>query len=95
MSLRKTLSSILSYINCSHIILRPRSFYPDTAKEIAVRGKRESRTHHATMDEVLRAFAPPWKSFVAQKSWASWLLQLSPAFSPRKHKLNELENVLQ
>jgi uncharacterized protein YecE (DUF72 family) len=49
----------------------------------------------ATMDEVLRAFAPSLEVLRRAEKLGVLLLQLSPAFSPRKHKLNELENVLQ
>src|SRR5437588_9723490 len=49
----------------------------------------------ATMDEVLRAFAPSLEILRRAEKLGVLLLQLSPAFSPRKHKLNELENVLQ
>ena len=48
-----------------------------------------------TMDEVLRAFAPSLEILQRAKKLGVLLLQLSPAFSPRKHELNELENVLQ
>src|SRR5207237_7871212 len=48
-----------------------------------------------TMDEVLRAFAPSLEILRRAKKLGVLLLQLSPAFSPRKHELNELENVLQ
>src|SRR5438874_3407002 len=49
----------------------------------------------ATMDEVLRAFAPSLEILRRAERLGVLLLQLSPAFSPRKHKLNELEKVLQ
>src|SRR5207253_1091913 len=49
----------------------------------------------ATMDEVLRAFAPSLEILRRAEKLGVLLLQLSPAFSPRKHKLNELEKVLQ
>ena len=47
-----------------------------------------------TMDEVLRAFAPSLEVLRRAGKLGVLLLQLSPAFSPRKHDLNELENVL-
>ena len=49
----------------------------------------------ATMDEMLRAFAPSLEVLRRGEKLGVLLLQLSPAFSPRKHELNELENVLQ
>src|SRR5213078_4522772 len=48
----------------------------------------------ATMDEMLRAFAPSLEVLRRGEKLGVLLLQLSPAFSPRKHELNELENVL-
>ncbi len=48
-----------------------------------------------TMDAVLRAFAPSLEVFRRAGKLGVLLLQLSPAFSPRKHELNELENLLQ
>jgi uncharacterized protein YecE (DUF72 family) len=49
----------------------------------------------ATMDEVVRAFAPSLEVLRRAEKLGVLLLQLSPAFSPRKHDLNELENVMQ
>src|SRR5207249_1940001 len=48
-----------------------------------------------TMDAILRAFAPSLDVLRRAGKLGVLLLQLSPAFSPRKHELNELENVLQ
>jgi uncharacterized protein YecE (DUF72 family) len=48
-----------------------------------------------TMGEVLQAFAPSLEVLRRAGKLGVLLLQLSPAFSPRKHELNELENVLQ
>src|SRR5204862_1074354 len=48
----------------------------------------------ATMDEMLQAFAPSLEVLRRAEKLGVLLLQLSPAFSPRKHELNELENVL-
>jgi uncharacterized protein YecE (DUF72 family) len=47
-----------------------------------------------TMDEVLRAFMPSFEILRGAGRLGVLLLQLSPAFSPRKHELSELENVL-
>jgi uncharacterized protein YecE (DUF72 family) len=47
------------------------------------------------MDELLRAFAPALEVFRVAGKLGVLLLQLSPAFSPRKHDLKELETVLQ
>ena len=66
---------------------------PAAAKEIAdQRANAKGCDHTRCMDKVMRAFRGPLEIFVVQRSWASLLLQLSPAFSPRKHELNELEN---
>src|SRR5438477_8632062 len=48
-----------------------------------------------TSEEILKAFAPSLEVLRHAEKLGILLLQLSPAFSPRKHKLNELENVLQ
>jgi uncharacterized protein YecE (DUF72 family) len=48
-----------------------------------------------TMDAVRQAFAPSLEVLRLAGKLGVLLLQLSPAFSPRKHSLNELENVLQ
>jgi uncharacterized protein YecE (DUF72 family) len=49
----------------------------------------------ATRDELLRAFAPSLEVLRRAKKLGVLLLQLSPAFSPRAHKLIELDNLLQ
>src|SRR5438046_6736545 len=49
----------------------------------------------ATMDEMLRAFAPSLEVLRRGEKLGVLLLQLSPAFSPRKHDISELENALQ
>ncbi|PYL74454.1 MAG: DUF72 domain-containing protein, partial [Verrucomicrobia bacterium] len=49
----------------------------------------------ATVDEMLRAFVPSLEVLRRAQKLGVLLLQLSPAFSPRKHELNELENVLE
>ncbi len=48
-----------------------------------------------TMDEIVRAFAPSLEILCRTDKLGVLLLQLSPAFSPRKHDLHELEAVLQ
>ena len=49
----------------------------------------------ATIDEMLRAFVPSLEVLRRAEKLGVLLLQLSPAFSPRKHELSELENALQ
>src|SRR5438270_3763442 len=44
---------------------------------------------------MLRAFVPSLEVLRRAQKLGVLLLQLSPAFSPRKHELNELENVLE
>jgi uncharacterized protein YecE (DUF72 family) len=48
-----------------------------------------------TSQEMLEAFVPSLEVFRRAGKLGVLLLQLSPAFSPRKHELDELENVLQ
>jgi len=47
-----------------------------------------------TSEEMLKGFAPSLGVLRRAGKLGVLLLQLSPAFSPRQHKLNELENVL-
>lgn len=46
-------------------------------------------------EEILAAFVPSLEIFRRAKKLGLLLLQLSPAFSPRRHQLEELEHVLQ
>ena len=46
-------------------------------------------------EEMLKAFMPSLEVLRRAKKLGILLLQLSPAFSPRKHDLEELENVLE
>jgi uncharacterized protein YecE (DUF72 family) len=52
--------------------------------------KLSLKTERAVLDEVVRCVAP----MEAAGKFGAFLLQLSPAFSPRKHELSELEEVI-
>src|SRR5947199_8271501 len=48
-----------------------------------------------TSEEMLKAFAPSLEVLRRAEKLGILLLQLSPAFSPRKHDLAELEDLLE
>src|SRR5262249_42624732 len=52
--------------------------------------KLSAKTERAVLDEVLRSVEP----MRTMGKFGAFLLQLSPAFSPRKHQLTELEEVI-
>lgn len=52
--------------------------------------KLTSRIEHALVEEMIAAVEP----LRAERKFGAFLLQLSPAFSPRKHALVELEDLL-
>ena len=54
------------------------------------RAKLTPRTEKAVLEEVVRSVEP----MRAAGKFGAFLLQLSPAFSPRKHELAELEEVI-
>ena len=68
---------------------------PALQKKLRLEKNAKVAATTATVDEVLRAFAPSFEVLRRAGKLGVLLLQLSPAFSPRKHELNELENVLQ
>jgi len=68
---------------------------PALQKKLRLEKNAKVAATTATVDEVLRAFAPSLEGLRRAGKLGVLLLQLSPAFSPRKHELNELENVLQ
>jgi uncharacterized protein YecE (DUF72 family) len=68
---------------------------PPLQKKLRLEKNAKVAATTATVDEVLRAFAPSFEVLRRAGKLGVLLLQLSPAFSPRKHELNELENVLQ
>jgi uncharacterized protein YecE (DUF72 family) len=68
---------------------------PTLQKKLRLEKNTKVALTTATMDVVLRAFTPSLEVLRRAGKLGVLLLQLSPAFSPRKHELNELENVLQ
>jgi uncharacterized protein YecE (DUF72 family) len=68
---------------------------PALQKKLALEKNTKVALTTETMDAVLRAFAPSLEVLRRAGKLGVLLLQLSPAFSPRKHELSELENVLQ
>ena len=68
---------------------------PPLQKKLRLEKNAKVAAATATVDEVLRAFAPSFEVLRRAGKLGVLLLQLSPAFSPRKHELSELENVLQ
>ncbi len=79
----------------SHHSTRAKLLPPALQKKLGLEKSAKVVPTTATMDEMLRAFAPSLEVLRRAKKLGVMLLQLSPAFSPRKHELNELENVLQ
>src|SRR5438046_10712353 len=79
----------------SHHCSRAKLLPPELQKKLRVEKNAKVGLTTATMDEVLRAFAPSLEILRRAEKLGVLLLQLSPAFSPHKHKLNELEKVLQ
>jgi uncharacterized protein YecE (DUF72 family) len=68
---------------------------PPLQKKLRLEKNAKVAATTATVDAVLRAFAPSFEVLRHAGKLGVLLLQLSPAFSPRKHELGELENVLQ
>ena len=68
---------------------------PPLQKKLRLEKNAKVAATTATVDEVLHAFAPSFEVLRRAGKLGVLLLQLSPAFSPRKHELSELENVLQ
>ena len=84
------LHQLLSYHSTSAKLLPPA-----LQKKLRLEKNAKVALTRATMDEVLRAFAPSFEILGRTGKLGVLLLQLSPAFSPRKHDLSDLENVLQ
>ena len=79
----------------SHHSTRAKLLPPALQKKLRLEKDTKVALTTETMDAVLRAFAPSLEVLRRAGKLGVLLLQLSPAFSPRKHELNELENVLQ
>jgi uncharacterized protein YecE (DUF72 family) len=79
----------------SHHSTRAKLLPPALQRKLRLEKSAKVVPTTATMDEMLRAFAPSLEVLRRGEKLGILLLQLSPAFSPRKHELNELENVLQ
>jgi len=83
------LHQLLSYHSTSAKLLPPA-----LQKRLHLEKNAKVALTKETSEEMLRAFAPSLELFRRARKLGVLLLQLSPAFSPRKHMLEELETVL-
>jgi uncharacterized protein YecE (DUF72 family) len=84
------LHQLLSYHSTSAKLLPP-----VLQKKLRLEKNARVALTEETSREMLQAFVPSLEVFRRAGKLGVLLLQLSPAFSPRKHQLGELENVLQ
>jgi uncharacterized protein YecE (DUF72 family) len=68
---------------------------PDLQDRVATDAKGNVKPSRDTQDAVLKTFLPAMAIFRNARKMGVLLLQLSPAFSPRKHELNELEPLIE
>jgi len=83
------LHQLLSYHSTSAKLLPP-----VLQKKLRLEKNAKVALTKETSEEMLEAFAPSLEVLRRAGKLGVLLLQLSPAFSPHQHKLNELENVL-
>src|SRR6266516_7781430 len=68
---------------------------PNLQSRAETDAKRNAKSTPELQEALLKTFLHPISMIRSDGKLGVLLLQLSPAFSPRKHQLNELENVLQ
>jgi uncharacterized protein YecE (DUF72 family) len=84
------LHQLLSYHSTSGKL-----FPPALQKKLRLEKNVKVALTRETSEEVLKAYKPSLEVFRRAEKLGILLLQLSPAFSPRKHDLGELEDVLE
>ena len=79
----------------SHHSTRAKLLPPALQKKLRLNKNARVERNEETMQELLRALTPSLEVLRRAEKLGILLLQLSPAFSPRKHNLAELEDVLE
>src|SRR5205809_7358727 len=84
------LHQLLSYHSTSAKLLPPA-----LQKKLRLEKNAKVVLTRETVEDVIRGFVPSLEVLRRFGKLGVLLLQLSPAFSPHKHKLKELENILE
>ena len=79
----------------SHHSTRAKLLPPALQKKLRLKKDARVERNEETLQELLRALTPSVEVIRRAEKLGILLLQLSPAFSPRKHNLSELEDVLE
>lgn len=74
---------------------RPKLLPPDLQDRVETDAKRNVKPSRDTQEAVLKTFLRAMAIFRNAEKMGVLLLQLSPAFSPRKHQLSELEPLIE
>jgi uncharacterized protein YecE (DUF72 family) len=67
---------------------------PDLQTRVETDAKGKVKPTHEVQEALLKVFLRAAAIFLSAEKMGVFLLQLSPAFSPRKHELNELESLI-